>query len=204
MSNAKGVSAEFMLAEYERISSLRSGEITSTEQRFNFFLTIATAAIGAIVVLSQVANLSFQVYSTVMQGLLSILLLFGLTNQNRQNVRSLQIRFYDQQIAKIQDYFAESDTEVVAYLDWQRGLMKRSQPKSRLAKVFLARFRGSLTDLITLSNSALCGGIALVTLSANGNSPQTVTIWTLITFIVAMLILYTYNGFMRKVLPLAV
>ena len=98
MSNERGASSEFMLAEYERIASLRASEITQTEQRFKFFLTIATAAISVIVVLSQITNLSQQIYSLAMQGLLFILLLFGLINQNRQNMRYRQLRFYDKQI----------------------------------------------------------------------------------------------------------
>jgi len=203
MRNNKEISADFMLAEYERLSSLRQSEITQTEQRFNFFLTVATTAIGAIAVLSQVANFSPQAFSASMQALLSILLLFGLTNQNRQIARTLQIDFYNKQIEMIQDYFAKSDSDIVAFLDWRRNLVKRSQPKLRVTKIILARFRGSLIDLVTLSNSTLFAGLAFVILSAYAVSAESIATWTIVTFIVATIVLNSYNSFIRKALPLA-
>jgi hypothetical protein len=203
MRNPKEKSAEFMLAEYERLSSLRQSEITQTEQRFNFFLTVATTATGGIVVLSQVADFSPQAFSAAMQVLLSMLLLFGLTNQNRQIARTLQIDFYNEQITKIQDYFAKSDSDVIAFLDWRRDLLKRSQPKLLVTKIILARFRGSLIDLVTLSNSTLCAGLAFAILSTYGGSAESVGTLTIVTFIVATIILNAYNSLIRKALPLA-
>jgi hypothetical protein len=203
MNNTKEKSADFMLAEYERIFALRNSEITQTEQRFNFFLTIVTASIGGIIFLSQLTNISQQIYFTALQGLLILLLLFGLLILNRQNVRSSQLHFYVTQLNKIQDYFGKSDSEIAAYFEWRRELMERSKPKRNLSYKTLGRLRGSLTDLIILIDSFLITGLVLVNLYANGNSYQTIITWTLITFISSIIILLVYHALMLRKLWLA-
>jgi len=200
ISEKKKSAMEFMLAEHERIQQLKTKEDVQAEQRFNFFLTITSAAIGGNIVVLQIVNLPAQNSISITQGILLFLLLFGLTNQNRLNARFIQYNIYNQELIEIQDYFAKLDPEISSYLAKQRRYIKNASYKSKLAKSILDRFRGSITDLTVFSNSLLCSGITIVTLAGIGYSSANLAIWAIITLIMSTVVLYAYNSIMRKLL----
>ena len=181
-----------MLKEYERIYAQVLNGTTHAEQRVNYFLTIASAAVGVLVVLSQISGIRPHILSSVAQGILVILLLYGLIIQNRLNMRDIQSKVNNQLLSKIQDYFGDSDPEIAAYLEYQRKLYKRSTPKPAFLSILINRFRGSLSDFIGLSNGLLCGGIVLVSLSSAGYDLPEIATWTMVTVFFSMTIIFVF------------
>lgn len=194
------VSIDFMLKEYDRITALRLNEITHTEQRFNYFLTITTTTIGAMIFLSQISGIAPEIYYTGMQGLLVLLLLFGFVNQNRQNMRTIYLNFYDKQLEEIQNYFSNLDPKIASYTAKQRGLSKVGQPNNKIVREIVRKLRGTLTDLVVLCNGLLFSGIVSLTLLKYNASSQQTIIAMVISLIISVMILYRYNDFIRKFL----
>ena len=192
--------AELMIKEYELLHALVASESAYGEQRVNFFLTVASAAIGVMVVLSQVTTISGDIQYAASQGGLIVLLLFGLTTLNRHNARVVHTMAYSVLMEKIRGYFAERDPEVAEYFSARRKAFER--PKSRLGIVsaIIGRFGGSLQELMILSNALLCGGIALVAMSHAGYSLGAVVGWTTATVAGAIMLLVGYHFIMRRVL----
>jgi len=118
-------SAEFMLKEYGPLYTLMAGESSQAEQRVNFFLTIASGAIGAVIVLSQISNIN-----AATQGVLVVLLLFGLTTLNRLNVRVVHQRAYSRLLNEIQNYFAAGDPRIADYFNVRRKCLNGRKANS--------------------------------------------------------------------------
>lgn len=197
----KRVSAEFMLKEYERVYTIKLNEDAQAEQRVSFFLTVTSAAVGIIVLISQVSNITTEMFSAAIEGVLAVLLLFGLAIFTRLNVRPSQQKAYAKLLAEIQDYFAYLDPEVAAYLEVQRDVFERPSFRSKIVGIILLGLRGSLTQLIVLGNSLICAGIVLTFLYSQGYALQTVVGWTAITFLVSGAFLSAYHYFIGRRLP---
>ena len=195
--NETNHSAEFMLKEYERLHELRMSEVVQSEKRVNFFLTIASATGGAIIVVLEISTLAIETLSTIIQGILIILLLFGLTTLNRLNARDAQLRILRQLMAEIRDYFARQDPDIAAYLSKQRTLQEQKQ-RFAIVRIVLARLSGSLTDMMMLSNSLICGGIIFIRLSSMGYPIQSIVIWTIVTVVSSMILLYIYHRLIQN------
>jgi hypothetical protein len=194
--NQTNHSAEFMLKEYERLHELRMSEVARADQRVNFFLTIASAIGGVTIVVSQISTLPIETLSAIIQGTLIIVLLFGITILNRLNARDAQVNASRQLMAEIQDYFARGDPDIAVYLSKQRTLQEQTQ-KFAIATIIVARLGGSLTDLMIMSNSLLCGGIVLVRLLGMRYPIQAVVVWTIATVIISMMLLHVYSRLIR-------
>lgn len=199
--NKKQVSAEFMLKEYERLYTVKMNEDAQAEQRVNFFLTVASAAVGIIILISQVSNIATEVLFAAVEGVLVVLLLFGLVIFSRLNVRPSQQRAYSKLLEEIQGYFARLDPEVTAYLEVQRGIFERPSSRFKILGIFLLGLRGSLTVLMILGNSLLCSGIVLTFLFSQGYALQAIVGWTTVTFVVSGAFLSAYHQFIRRRLP---
>ena len=79
-NNLKPTSSEdFMLKEYDRIHQLWIDENLQAERRVNFFLTITSGTIGAIIVIFEIGNIEFYSSQVGLVGVLIVLFLFGLT-----------------------------------------------------------------------------------------------------------------------------
>ncbi len=131
-------SAEFMLKEYDRFVQLFIEENRQTEQRVNFFLTIASGAVGVIILISQVSKLSGEILYVATLAVLVVLLLFGLSILNRTVTRIVQNRTYHEILVEVQKYFATRDPEVAAYLEFKKSF---AYPKDR------SRIINQLSDL---------------------------------------------------------
>jgi hypothetical protein len=97
--NERTYGVEFMMHEYERVHTLVLDEIRQSEQRVNFFLTIATTVGGALLLFSQLSTLTLEIKFAAIERILAVLLLFGLITFNRLNSRIVQLRAF----RKLQD-----------------------------------------------------------------------------------------------------
>jgi uncharacterized membrane protein len=194
-------SAEFLLKEYERLNLLRMDEVKQSEQRVTFFLTIASAAIGLIVVLAQTSSFTTDKILVISRVALIILLLFGLNILNRMNARIVQLRTIDKLMAEIRAYFRKSHPEIAAYFQKYDKLFQSPIYRFNITTHVLRRLRGALIDLIVLSNSLICGGIAFIEFYSRGYRDNLIIVLTVATVIGATTLLYMYYYFFMKRLP---
>jgi hypothetical protein len=195
-------SDEFMLKEYDRINGLILDEIRQSEQRVNFFLTIASSAAGVLILFSQSSLLSEEVKFATIEGALGILLLYGFVTLNRMNSRIVQLTTLKIFQKEIQKYFTKGNKEVSDYFKATKGAIDEHPLRKNKLTLGVGRWlRGALQDLMILTNSLICGGITLVALSNAQQSLQSIIIWTSISTILAIIVFYNYHYFMRTRLP---
>lgn len=191
-------SVEFMLKEYDRLQQMRIDTVRQAEQRVSFFLTIASAAIGGLIVLSQITTVSGRDLILATQSILSILLIYGINILNRLAGRQVRLNTIYSLLRGVQDYFARHDSEIAEYLDLER---KAFAPLKRMSTAF-SRFplhRGGLVELIIFSNSFLCVGLVLTFVSSNFYQSSLLALWILIMMVVLVVALYLYFGIMKKI-----
>jgi hypothetical protein len=194
-------SAEFMLKEYERLSSLRMDEVKQSEQRVTFFLTIASAAVGLIVVLAQASSFTLGQVLVIARISLIVLLLFGLNILNRMNARIVQLRTFDLLMSEIRSYFRKSHPELGSYFEKHDRLYMPRNYRFGITTHITRRLRGTLIDLIVLCDALICGGIAFVEFYLRGYRGDLITGLTISVSIVSAILLYMYYYFFMKRLP---
>jgi hypothetical protein len=190
-------SAEFMLKEYERLYTLMLNEDSKLDQRIGFFLTISTATLGGLLLLTQIASISPQIITTVTIGVLVVLLSYGIVIQNRVNMSRVQHAAYKQLINEIQYYFGRRDPEIAEYIKI-RGRFYQGPKHSRITTFFLDRMRGTYNDLMGLTNALLCGGIALTLAVSAGYSSSTIIVWTIGTVAASLALFYFVLRYIRR------
>lgn len=190
-------SAEFMLKEYERLYTLMVNEDSKLDQRIGFLLTISTATLGGLLLLSQISSISPQIIMSVTIGVLVILLSYGIVIQNRVNMSRVQHTAYKQLINEIQCYFGRRDPEIADYIEI-RGRFYQGPKHSRITTFFLDRMRGTYNDLMGLTNALLCGGIALTLAVSAGYSSSTIIVWTIGTVAASLALLYFALRYIRR------
>jgi hypothetical protein len=174
------IDKDFMLREYDRIHQLWLEENKQVEQRVNFFLAILTATVGAIVFLFQSATLSETEAFYASEGILLLILLFGFSILNRLLIRNVQLKVFRAAIEEIQNYFAAQNEELDSYLSKVKKLYRGEIKMNGLYKFFYYLFNGSLTSLMILSNSLICGGIVMVALIFARQPVVNIALWTTI------------------------
>ncbi len=197
----KDHSIEFLLKEYQQLHELSMASVSRSEQRVTFFLTISSGAIGVLLILLQTNSVSFEIASNMALSLLLILLAFGFTTLNRVIYGATERRVNRKLSEHIQSQFSSRDTRIVSYLELRKKLYER--PKYRFGFIFniLHRLRGTLTDLMILSNSLICAGIVLASLSRVGYKMDTVIQWTIFSLVISMLLFYRYYSLIKHRLP---
>lgn len=193
---------EFMLKEYERLSSLKVSEQQQAEQRINFFISIATASVGAVLLLFQISNLVQETRLAIIGSILMVQLLFGMTLLNRLATRTKQIKIYNRLLGEIRSYFAEHCPQVSAYLKVYSNPLNSYPPTYRFR--FLAhlidRLRGSFTDFMLLTNSLLVGGIFLVILLSLQLNLILVLCATAAVVLISLVLFDFYYEFLKKII----
>jgi hypothetical protein len=184
---------DFMLHEYDRVLKLELNELSESEHRVDFFLQIASATVGIIVLVSKSPNLPIEITNTTIQIILGVLLLFGWLTLNRLNARSAQLRAHSRVTSEIQSYFSQKDPEIMAYI---KAISEQQKPSGKIVFI-LRRLRGTLVDFIIYSNACISSGIVLVSLG-NHYATEVDLVGVLITFIGSLVFLYWYHDFMAK------
>jgi hypothetical protein len=199
-----GIEVEFMFKEYERLSSLIVAEHQQAEQRVNFFISIATASVGAVLLLFQISNVAQGTKLAIIESILIVQLLFGITILNRLAARSKQLKAYNRLLSEIRLYFAEHCPQVSAYSKVYSNPLDSSHPTCR--SVFLRhlinRLRGSFTDLMLLANSLLVGGIFLVVLLSAELNLILAFFVTAITVLISLVLFGIYYQFIGNIISL--
>ena len=166
---------ELLLAEHAQCYEMYRFSEELGERRFNFFLTVVTAALAAVVVADRpIVEADHRVWAVAYVVLGALLLLGAVTLAriaHRNENSSAQLRA----IATIRSYFRQLDSVALSYLDFDRrrlttsGLRPESgrvTPWSRVASLGTA----GLAETMQLINAATIGGVAaLGTFDAGGS-----------------------------------
>jgi len=170
---------DFLLAEYEYLGDCfwRNSEIG--ERRINFFVTLVTAAIAALVALvtgKQGSLRTAEVHFIAIFALLT-LLAFGIVTLLRMIRRNLVSDEYKQAMAMIRNHFRNLDERLSGYQPLTRG------------KSF-ALVTGGLVDMVLLVNSTIVA--ALVALLASFYPGWIIGVLVLIGFTAAWIVQLMY------------
>lgn len=199
--NNNETSENFMLKEYERVHQLWVNELDQSEQRVNYFLTVASAAVGFIIVAFQVPSISKETFVYVAGSILTILLLYGITILNRLTSRQATITAFSHSMNEIQNYFAKRDTEIATYLNSQKIIFRGEKYSHKSPPSFLYMLRGSIKDIMVLSNALICSGLSSLMFFNYGYDSQNILLWSIIVFVLSFTLLYSYSLFIGKRLP---
>jgi hypothetical protein len=204
-TDSTDASTEFMLKEYERLSQMKTEDDRQAEQRVSYFLALTTAGIATIAILLEVSGLPTGILITVAQVALIALFLYGVVIINRIAARSVMHEGLFRLQAKIREYFGHNNAEITAYIDLHRELLARPAPSSKMSLALRRWLRGSLTSLMILSNSIVCGAFVLVTLFAENYPPYAVIIWTISALVLSAVLLGVYYFLIRGfIVPFAI
>ncbi len=196
----KSSSSEFMLKEYERIHQLWIDENLQAERRVNFFLTIGSGTIGAVIVIFEFGDLQLLTYQAAIFGVLMVLLLFGITVLNRLNSRTVMIRALRNSIHEVQEYFANKDPEISDYLDRQRKVFYFPDSGRFVIRFFQKSFSGGRNDLMIYCIAFISVGIITLILHINISNVFVIIISAILTFFITTRLLRIYCNYMVKVL----
>ena len=199
--NQNQCSMEFMLSEYERLNNLILDELRQSEQRVTFFITIASAIGGALVIFAQSKAILLNEKIVAVEGVLTILLIYGLITLNRMTSRIVQLLTFKKLQGAIQQYFASLDSRVTAYLELRKSLSSQSSYSSKFGWQANRLLRGTLHDLVIFTDSIICGSLLLTALIGAGVSLGLKVSLTVTVTIVAWALLRTYHYYMRGKLP---
>lgn len=181
-------SVDFLLAEYRYLGDCfwRNEEIG--ERRVNFFITLVTAAIAALVALatSKEGNLrKDDVYFITVFALLA-LLSFGIVTLLRMIHRNTVTDGYKRAMEMIRSHFRNLDERLQDYQPFEKGKPRKLGT-------------GGLVDMVALVNSVILA--ALCALLAYFHSGLGIVLSGLVGFIAALIVQFVYVRYrydMRK------
>lgn len=186
----------FMLKEYERIQSMMVNEKNEADTRVNFFLTIATASIGVLVILYQATNIQQQILLQATLAILSIQLIYGLIIQSKLTMRAINLEAYRMILVEIQDTFAKNSEIIDKYFEYQRKTLRLNTTGAR--RFIADRLLGNLSDFVAITNAFLASGITLTVLTMYNKPHQVVLNWVILTFVLMGILLYLSSYFIRR------
>jgi len=138
---------DFLLAEYKNLAESFWHNEEIGEKRLNFFMTLVTAVIAALVALATKQNdalPSADVKLIAVYALLA-LLAFGLVTLMRLIKRNQTTDEYKRGMAKIRAQFCESDVRLASY-----------QPFEKRQRTL---FRGGLVEMVAVINSLIVAAL---------------------------------------------
>lgn len=166
-SDQQSHSVSFLLEEYKHLaeSFLHNEELG--ERRVNFFITLTTAVMGALVALSEALDGELDPIF-VFFGLVAILL-FGVVTLMRIIRRNLITHEYLRILGRIRRYFADRDPKIQLYLPYppydDQPQRKREWKGWKRCYTIFSLGSGGLAEIVALVNSlivaAFCALLAI-------------------------------------------
>ena len=146
---------QFLLAEYDRLKGLEISQSEVYYSRFNSFMTVSLAIIGAYVTLVTADSLSVSISFPVLPDLLAlVILVWGIFTFLGLTEITCATRHVINALRDIRAYFTERHAVVADHLYYQKPeLYEVGNWVERLAGRYL--FRGSPKAILTLINSSL-------------------------------------------------
>lgn len=115
----KDFTDEFLINQYNVISEETKRLRIEGLNRLNFFITITSAVIGGLLILSQVGSLSVALLKLIFIGALVFLLLIGWDTFKFSISRDKSTDFNVRATGRISRYFSEKNQTLEKYLLWQ-------------------------------------------------------------------------------------
>jgi hypothetical protein len=199
-NKANNTEVQFLLKEYDRLSVLSVAETKQAEQRVNYFLSIATATVGSLVILFQISSVPIAIKFAITEGVLTVQLLFGIVTLNRLASRTLSLKIYGELLNEIRTYFAKRSSEITIYTQTYDDLLKSSNSRLGIKYIFFKRLRGSLTDFMMLANSLIAGGIGFVTLMISKVNMDLIISIMVAIVLFALMLFATYYEILRRII----
>ena len=151
--NASKNSADFLLAEYVRLGDLRTELGQRASRRFEFYLTITSALIGAFLLLAEIQD-KITTPEYVIELTAVALLIYGIiTFANLSYASAFQIQII-RAYKQIQKYFEKHDAEVSQHLYFNSPVTVRTSYRF-LGVLVRGLAGGSEKTIIVLINSFL-------------------------------------------------
>jgi len=147
------LSADFLLAEFGRLKDIRSELGQRASKRFQFYLTITTAALGAFLVIykMQQTPVPYYIFDIVALGLIGygLITFMNLTFASTFHVKVVRAS------RRIQDYFVERDPDIFKYLYFSNAPTDTKNRYGFLGVLWRGLGGGSEKSVIVFMNSAL-------------------------------------------------
>lgn len=166
INDQQRLSADFLLAEYQRLLNSFWHTEELGERRVNFFITLTTAVIAALAAIRKegISVSVGKVDPIFFYGLGSVLL-FGIVTLVRLIRRNLESHKYLRAAGRIRKYFTERDEQILSHLFFEPRDDKPIRKKDWKDIFFLGT--GGLVETIALVNSLIIAALcALFTVSA--------------------------------------
>jgi len=188
----KEFSHEFMIKEIERLHELRLDATRQLEERVSYFLTVSSAGVGGVVIISQIPGITIESFSVISIYILAILLIFGILTLNRTISRNQRLSKLLFLMRKAQTYFGQNDKEINEYLKLEEQTFSSKRKKSIIT--YLQRYivSGNLEELIIVSNSIICTAIVTMVLLNRRYPINSILFVDIITLLVSLVIFYLY------------
>lgn len=162
--NQQKQSVSFLLEEYKHLaeSFLRNEELG--ERRFNFFIALTTAVIGALVAIPKVFD--GEVDTIFFFFVLLAVFLFGVVTLVRIIRRNLVTDEYLRGLGRIRRYFADRDPKIQLYLAYPPyGEEPQHKKEWKGWKKFYTIFslgKGGLVEMVVLVNSLIAAAFCVL------------------------------------------
>ena len=153
LENDNRMSADFLLAEFERLKDVRSEIDQRASRRFQFYITITSAVLGACVILYQTQKIPILPYLFHLTAL--SFLGYGLiTFMNLTFASTFQVRIL-RASRRIQDYFVDRDPDLLKYLYFSNTPLTTNNSYRFFGVLRRGMAGGSEKSVIAFINGAL-------------------------------------------------
>ncbi len=177
--HADSVRVDYLFHEYERVNTWKLAEEAQGEQRMQFFLTIVSAAAGALVFLASQTSADVVKVNRISQVVLLILFLFGVTLLNRMIARRAKLRAYEGMMRQIEEQFLAIDASLEDYITRKQKSAAGAAQRPMLARM-LIRNRGTLSDFAVIINSLVAGGVVYLQLTSVAMGESQSLLWSVL------------------------
>src|SRR5690349_18005533 len=116
--NFSDPSTEILLAEHERLSNLYLYNTDLGEKRIASYITLISVAGGALIALTQLKDVSEDIFLELSAGIVGGLAIVGLLTFYRLIERRIRSTEYLRAINRIHAYFAQHDPSLEMYFHW--------------------------------------------------------------------------------------
>jgi len=192
---------KFLLAEYDRLKTLRNTTEEIHYTRFNSYMTVTLAIVGGYLTIATATKSNIPATSPVPEILLGILFIWGVMTFLDMTDLTQSINHFVRAKNEIQRYFTDRSAELSSYLYFAQP--ERNPPTGKL-RGFVARWLGGSPKMVLAVLNAAMGALLIARLLLSlGFLPFWATVLSIIAFlgIGAVHVTYVKVIYRRKYIP---
>ena len=124
--------------------------------------------------------------------ILSILLLYGFWLFHRVTSRDIRYREISRALGEVQKFFACRDPNLSEYIELRKKIFSWRKYEIKFIRYLRAIIGGGLIELITLTNSIICGGLVFFILIGVGLQTNIGVVWAVLTTVFTFILFSLY------------